>query len=53
MAKIKSKTSPELLSRSEYSKEKDGHNLEAFFKLKIGIQVDARENYADIGWAAE
>jgi multiple sugar transport system substrate-binding protein len=34
MAKIRSKSSNELLTRTAYMKEKDGHRLEPFYKLK-------------------
>jgi multiple sugar transport system substrate-binding protein len=34
LAKIRSKSSPELISRSAYAKDKQGNSLEAFYKLK-------------------
>jgi multiple sugar transport system substrate-binding protein len=34
MAKIRSKSSPELISRSAYALDKQGRSLEAFYKLK-------------------
>ncbi|WP_231570976.1 ABC transporter substrate-binding protein [Gordoniibacillus kamchatkensis] len=34
MARIQSKSSTELLARTAYMKEKDGHNLEPFYTLK-------------------
>jgi multiple sugar transport system substrate-binding protein len=33
-ARIQSRSSQQLLSRTKYAKEKDGHSLEAFYKLK-------------------
>jgi multiple sugar transport system substrate-binding protein len=34
LAKIRSKSSPELISRSAYAKDKQGNSLEAFYNLK-------------------
>lgn len=38
-AKIMSRSTQQLLSRTRYIKDKDGHNLEAFYKLKADTDV--------------
>jgi multiple sugar transport system substrate-binding protein len=42
MAKIRSKSSPELISRSAYASDKQGRSLEAFYKLKPNSDAAAQ-----------
>jgi multiple sugar transport system substrate-binding protein len=42
MAKIRSKSSPELISRSAYALDKQGRSLEAFYKLKPNSDAAAQ-----------
>ncbi|QGQ95530.1 extracellular solute-binding protein [Paenibacillus psychroresistens] len=58
LAKIRSKSSPELISRSAYAKDKQGNSLEAFYKLKpnsdTGLQLfpkGFREAFSEVASA--